>query len=379
MKMYKKIISILVLIALVVTLFPSSIYATGSYSASLSSTTINVGSSTNVNITAVKSAGKFTVTTSNSSVATVSSASVFVDGLDGTKTNSGITVKGVSAGTATITITPVDVSDDVYNLLSSPTSIKVTVKAQSTNTNTNNTGSSTSGKTNTTTNNTKEVEKDTDKEKKSSDATLKDITLKNGSIDFKSDVTKYTVDVDKSVSSLGLKATAGDSKAGVKISGDENFKAGENIVTITVTAEDGTTKTYEIKVIKSKYGSGPLIDLKVKGYEFNKEFDPSQHEYSVDVVNVDSVDIEYKLTNDTSKAEITGADNLKVGLNKIEVKVIEKDGTVTIYTINVNNAVSSLNIIEKNNNIWIIIIIILSILLVIETIYIIIKNRKEKR
>ena len=392
MKIYNKILSISILVVLCITLIPANVYAAvGSYSAGLGATTITVGKTTNVIITATKSAGKFTVTTSNASVATVSTSSVFVDGLEGTKSNSSIIVKGINAGTATITVTPIDVSDSEYNLLTAPKSITITVKEEVTNNNSsNNTNNSNSnnnsGKTNTDTNsnkatttNTKSEEKTTDTNKKSSDASLKSVTLGKGEMDFKSDVTKYTVDVDKTVNSLGLKAVATDSKASVDISGDQNFKVGNNTVKITVTAEDGTTKVYEITVIKSKFGSGPLKDLKVKGYSFDKEFDPSIHQYSVDVKDATSVEVEYKLTKDTSTAKVSGDKNLKEGLNKVEVKVTEKDGTVTVYTINVNNTISTKDITEKNNTTWIAIIIILSVLLVIETIYILLKNKKANK
>ena len=69
-----------------------------------------------------------------------------------------------------------------------------------------------------------------------------------------------------------------------------------------VTAEDGTTKTYTITVIKSKYGHAPLLDLKVKGYELSPEFEPDRYKYTVDVVGI-TVAIDHDHLS-TSKAEI---------------------------------------------------------------------------
>ena len=92
-----------------------------------------------------------------------------------------------------------------------------------------------------------------------------------------------------------------------------------------------------------------------------------------------SVEVEYKLASETSTVEIKGANNLKAGLNKIEVKVTEKNGTVTSYIIDVNNTITSGDIAERNNSTWLVIIIILSVLLVIETIYIIIKRKKDSK
>ena len=323
---------------------------------SANATTLTVGKSTNLVITTSKAAGKFTVTSSNPSVASVSLSSTWVDGNMDDK----ITIKGVKEGTATITVTPTNVSDDEYNLLTNTKSIKITVKKAS----------------------TSNDNKNEDKDKtpaKSSDATLKSITLENGSIDFSPNTTKYTVNVDKTVTSLGLKAVANSSKAKVVITGDENFKTGVNLVTITVTAENGATKIYEITVIKSRYGSGPLLDLKVKGYDLSPEFDPSVTTYSVDAVGITEVELEYVLTDNNSTVEITGDKNLKVGKNEVVLKVTEVDGTVTSYKINVNVAPSQEVVEEQNNIIWLIIIIILILLVVAETAYIIYKKKKENK
>ena len=280
-----------------------------------------------------------------------------------------ITVRGVAKGTTTITVTPTDVSDDEYNVLTNPKYITVTVKETTTTPTT-----PTTPTTNTTTDN-KDKEEST---KKSSDATLKSITVNAGKLQFKADTTKYTVNVDKNINSLGLKATANDSKATVKITGDENFKVGNNKVTITVTAEDGTVKTYEITVVKSKYGSGPLKDLKIKGYEISPSFDPSELKYSVEVVDTDKVDIEYTLTDEDSTVVIEGNENLVQGRNTIKVIVTEKNGTVTTYEIEVTVVKSAETVVEKTNNIWLIIIIILAVLVIAEAIYIIRKQNKNK-
>lgn len=354
MRKFKKLLGIVTVLMLVLTTLPINVFAleigekVGSYTAYAAKSSITVGSSTNLVITTSKAAGKFAVTSSNPAIAKVSASSTWVDGssMDGK-----ISIKGMAAGTATITVTPVDVTDENYNFLTNTKTIKVTVKKASTTTTTTTT--------------------------KSSDATLKSLTSSVVDIDFNKNTTKYTVYVDKTVTSLELKAVANHSKATVKITGDENFVVGTNLVTVKVTAEDGkTTKTYEITVIKSKYGSGPLVDLKVKGYELSPEFDPARFKYTVDVVGKTSIEIEYVLADQQSTVEIEGADNLQLGKNEVKVIVTEKDGTVTTYIIEVNVAASADEIKESNNMIWIIIIIILVVLIAAETIYIVIKRKK---
>ncbi len=347
MRKYNKIISICLVIIFMFTVLPVSVFAEeahrGSYSIGLSNSSIKEGKSTTLRITTKYCAGKFNVKSSNASVAKVKTASTWVDG------ESYITVTGVSKGSATITVTPVDVADQQYNDITASKSVTIKITENAT-------------------------DKEDDKTKKSSDATLKNITIENGTLVFDKNKTEYTVNVGKDVTSLGVKATANSSKATVKITGDENFKVGENIVKITVTAEDGTTKVYTIKVIKSKYGLGPVLDLKVKGWEITPEFDPAKLEYSVDVTGVTEVELEYTLKDETSKAEVVGNKDLKVGKNEVKLVVTEQDGTVTTYVINVNLVE---DIAEKSNTIWLVIIVILVALVIIEAVYIVIKNKNK--
>ena len=362
MRKFKKILGIATILMLVLTILPTNVFAAeagpkvGSYTASVSKSTITVGGSANLTITAKKAAGQFTVKSSNPSVAKVGTSTIWIDGSHANASGK-VTIKAVAAGTATITITPKNVSDQNYNLLTNTKTFKITVKKAATTTDKNDDKTTT----------------------KSSDATLKSLTSDVVEIDFSKDKTNYTINVDKTVTSLGLKAVANNSKAKIKITGDENFVTGNNIVKVVVTAENGTTKTYTITVVKSKYGSGPLLDLEIKGYEISPEFDPSRLTYSVDVVGKTSVDVEYVLADKDSKVTIEGADNLQVGKNDVKVVVTEQDGTVTTYTIQVNVAASADIVEESNNLIWIIIIIILLLLIVAETTYIIIKKKKEDK
>ncbi len=352
MNKLKKFFGILLILAMVLTVMPQKVYAAGKYSYSVGTTKLTVGKSTTLKIKTTNAAGKFTVTSSNSAVVKVSKSSTWVDG---STMDPKITLKGLKEGTATITITPTNVSDDEYNLITAKKSFKVTVKKASTTTTTD--------------------KKPTTTTTKSSDATLKDLTTTITDLEYNKNKTAYTVTVDRTVNSLNLKALVNDSKAKVKIEGDENLVVGTNIIKITVTAEDGTTKVYTVTVIKNGKAEAPLTDLSVKGYELNKKFDPEALEYSVDAVGVTSVEVEYETTRPTTKVEIIGHDNLKEGRNQVKVIAITADGTTTVYTINVNVAKEAQAVVEKNNTLWLIIIIILIALVVIESLYIMVQDK----
>lgn len=352
MKKFKKILGLVTVLMLALVILPTSVFAAGSYVVSASAKTITVGKTATLTITAKECAGQFTVTSSNPSVATVNKSSLWIDGSH-ENASSKVTIKAVATGTTTITINPKNVSDQQYNLITTPKTITITVKKAEANTN------------NTTV-------------AKSSDATLKSMTTDLVDLAFNKNTTNYTVNVNKTVTSLGLKAAANSSKATVKITGDEGFVVGENTVKVVVTAENGTTKTYTIKVVKSKYERVPLLDLDVKGYKISPEFEPDKFLYELDVVAKNSIEVEYVLADEDTKVAIEGADNLKIGENEVRVVVTEEDGIITTYALKVNVAPSA-DEVKQSTSIWIIVVIILALAIAAETVYMIIKNKKTNQ
>lgn len=87
---------------------------------------------------------------------------------------------------------------------------------------------------------------------KSSNNYLNKLEIKGYEIDFDKDVLEYEITVASDVDSLDITAIADASTSNVRIYGNDSFEEGENIVTIVVTAEDGSQKTYTIKVNKEK-------------------------------------------------------------------------------------------------------------------------------
>ena len=69
-----------------------------------------------------------------------------------------------------------------------------------------------------------------------------------------SEKTEYELNVEYSVETIKVNYELEDSKASAKIEGSETLIVGENIFKIVVTAEDGTTKTYTIKINRSEEG-----------------------------------------------------------------------------------------------------------------------------
>lgn len=84
-------------------------------------------------------------------------------------------------------------------------------------------------------------------------ANLENLAVENFTLDpeFSNDVTNYNITIGSNINELNILAVPSNSNATVSITGNENLKFGENVINITVTAEDSkTTKTYTINVYK---------------------------------------------------------------------------------------------------------------------------------
>ena len=85
---------------------------------------------------------------------------------------------------------------------------------------------------------------------KSTNNYLSKLEIEGYEIDFNKDTLEYNIKVSSDVETLDITAVAEDSSARVNIYGNSNFKEGENTVTVVVTAEDGSERTYTITVDK---------------------------------------------------------------------------------------------------------------------------------
>ena len=87
-------------------------------------------------------------------------------------------------------------------------------------------------------------------------ATLKSLSLSEGTLSpaFSSGRTSYTAKVKYEVTSCKVFATATDGKATVAVGGKEALEVGKNTRTVTVTAQNGTQKTYTIVITRMAEG-----------------------------------------------------------------------------------------------------------------------------
>ena len=186
---------------------------------------------------------------------------------------------------------------------------------------------------------------------KSNNANIKSLTIKgNDDSDvvlspvFNPGVYDYEATVASNVKTVSITPILEDAKANAVISNNANeeLKAGEdNKITITVTAEDGSKKAYNINIKREALTSdATLKNLEIEEIEKFK-FDKDKFTYNVKIgKNVKSLTITYELSDENSTVNIEGNSKLKNG-SVVKVIVTAQDGTKKVYTLNIQKETNS--------------------------------------
>ncbi len=266
-----------------------------------------------------------------------------------------------STGTLNVTLSGSITEANDGSTIKSFTSKNITVKEATptpTTNNTTNNSSETDAKVVTPTETKTTTTKTSDKTTKSSNNSLKSLTVSKGNLDpeFNRSTKEYTVDLSNeenatSINSITIGAKAENSKATVNGTGDKDLSDGENNFDINVTAEDGTETTYKVKVIKPKKLTQSDLRLKalevnkintvgqIAKVELNKAFDAETFDYTCNLEkDIDKLDITANVDNDNILVEISGTKNLTSGVNKATITLTAKDDSTvkSVYTITAN-------------------------------------------
>lgn len=225
------------------------------------------------------------------------------------------------------------------------------------------------------------------KEEKSANKALKSLTVKPEGLDpaFDPEVTTYSLSIGSSIDKVEVNAVANDEKAKVDISGNEDIKDKESAIKITVTAEDGTARTYTINVTKQDKKELLLKSVTLKDYNLSPEFKSNVFSYKVSITdpNVTKLDLSAIAEDENNEVTITGNENFKNGQNIVTISIKEKDSQdETIYKIYVNKTAAATTVsskLKKNekSKLPLYIGIGLIIVLIIAIIIVYIKGRRE--
>lgn len=180
------------------------------------------------------------------------------------------------------------------------------------------------------------------------EARLKSLGIKPKEYDFtgfNSDKTEYSVKVPSDVRELEIYATAIDEKAQINGIGMVTLDNKEKDINIEVIAQNGTKKTYTIKVVREDTnGETDIIEklgltkLEINGLTLSPDFEIDTYEYSAELEeDINSLEIDTETSDKDATVEIIGNENLQEGENIITILVTDKEKKeVVTYQIIVN-------------------------------------------
>ena len=161
----------------------------------------------------------------------------------------------------------------------------------------------------------------------STDTTLSSLKVNGSTI-----TAGQTVEVAPLTTAVTVEAVTSDANATSVVSGAINLITGNNTVTVTVTAEDGTTThayTFKVRVLALS-SDVALATFTVNGQAVRNGgrlyLEPGTTAVSVVATPSDS----------TSSVGVTGATNLQAGPNTLAVTVTSQSGTAATYNVTLN-------------------------------------------
>lgn len=224
-----KIKYLITLVLITLCIIPKSVLATGNISVSTSNINITKGNTGSFAITADNAAGRVDISSANSSVASVSASSIFLDMQSET-----ITVTGNSVGTTTIKVLVSDgTTYDDEDITGKLYTINITVVEPSSNNKPN-------------VNNNSNVNNNNNKSKNNK---IKELTVEGYEL-TKVDENNYSLSLSNDVTSININAVLEDTKAKITGNGKRELQVGENIIELIVTSESGAKNKYIINILR---------------------------------------------------------------------------------------------------------------------------------
>lgn len=183
---------------------------------------------------------------------------------------------------------------------------------------------------------------------KSSNNYLKNLKVDDYEItpQFDKQIINYEIKEEIAADEIQIQAETDDENAIISGNDKITLNSGENNITIDVTAENGTVRSYYIKVIKTIKKELRLNSMKleaassennVNNIELEPKFDSETFTYNCNVENyIDRINIDAKANNENANIAISGNENLKDGLNEILVTIKANNDDKIVYRIYVN-------------------------------------------
>lgn len=166
---------------------------------------------------------------------------------------------------------------------------------------------------------------------------LSSLTVSSGTLAFDKNIFEYKFSVPYNVETIDINAVAEDSKAKVTINKPDKLVVGENLITVTCKAENGSLRNYKITITKVADNTelstdNYLTDIKITNYDipFNKDV----MSYDLKINNESTLDIQAVRSSSKANVQIIGNENLKNG-SVITIRVTSESGSARDYKITI--------------------------------------------
>lgn len=170
---------------------------------------------------------------------------------------------------------------------------------------------------------------------KSSDNTLKTVTIDNKEI-----LVSNTMNYKTKNEEVLINVVPSSSKAKYVIN-NKKLNIGENYITINVTAENGSVKTYTLNIVREQLSNNTNIKVIINGEEIKFK----DYEATINVSNeTEKVDYNYYLEDKNAKVKIKEIERLKEGKNVMKFIVTAEDKTTQEYRITINKEEKTQNV-----------------------------------
>lgn len=195
-------------------------------------------------------------------------------------------------------------------------------------------------------------------------ADLAALSLSAGALSpgFTPDQTSYRIATGNSTTQTTITAVVADATASLTVNGTPatsgqpfgpiGLTIGVNILTVRVTAQDGTAKVYTIEITRPPSSNANLSALALSAGSFSPAFSEDQLDYSLSVPSTTaSTTVTATVADETASVQVNGQPvgsgqasppiALNVGTNQILIVVTAQNGTTKTYTVTVERTVST--------------------------------------
>ena len=174
--------------------------------------------------------------------------------------------------------------------------------------------------------------------KREYDIDLLMITTNRGEVtpEFDKDTLEYKLEVERDIEDITVIGVQSSNLTTVEGNGFYKLEVGDNKIDLKVSAQDGTSKTYTVNVIRKKSNNNYLSHLYIQEAIMKEEFNKKTQEYHVEVPdNINSLNMDIELESSLATYEVIGNENLKQGKNTVTIKVTAENNEIRIYNIEV--------------------------------------------